>query len=349
LPNLYAIDGGINEARKRARAAIERIKNGDTPFEAPSETFKAVAELWIKKHVQKNGLLTEDQIVYRLKRLVYPKWGERAMNTIRRKDVTQLLDWIEDNCGSSQADMVLCDISGIMKWYAIRNDDYVPPIVPGMKRTNAKERKRTRVLDDDEIRALWAETENDSPHPMYSAFVRMLLLTAQRREKVVAMKWDDIDPGGVWTVPQISKREKETIGRAQLPAMARAILSAIPRIGNNPFVFASTRTNSHITWVIGMHKMRLDARLYKRLPNMQHWVLHDLRRTARTLMARAKVSSEHAERTLGHVIGGIEGTYNRFDYLDEKSESLFKLAAILDEILHPLKPGPNVLPIRAVG
>src|SRR5262249_23699673 len=80
------------------------------------------------------------------------------------------------------------------------------------------------------------------------------------------------------------------------------------------------------------HKPRLDALLPT---TMRPWRHNDLRRTARTLMSRAKVEREHAERTLGHTIGGIvEGTYDHHVYLDEKSEALFQLAALLDEILH---------------
>ena len=66
---------------------------------------------------------------------------------------------------------------------------------------------------------------------------------------------------------------------------------------------------------------------------MPNWRLHDLRRTARTLMTRAKVSREHAERCLGHVIGGVEGTYNRYEYLDEKRQAFEALAIEVARIL----------------
>ena len=68
------------------------------------------------------------------------------------------------------------------------------------------------------------------------------------------------------------------------------------------------------------------------LPN---WTLHDLRRTAKTLMARAGVRPDISERVLGHVIAGVEGTYDRHSYADEKRDALEKLAAIIDRILNP--------------
>ena len=68
------------------------------------------------------------------------------------------------------------------------------------------------------------------------------------------------------------------------------------------------------------------------IPN---WTLHDLRRTAKTLMARAGVRPDISERVLGHVIAGVEGTYDRHSYADEKREALEKLAAMIERILNP--------------
>ena len=71
--------------------------------------------------------------------------------------------------------------------------------------------------------------------------------------------------------------------------------------------------------------------------------LHDLRLTARSLMSRAGVTSEHAERVLGHVIGGVEGVYDRHSYMDEKAAALDRLARLIDLIVNP--PADNVVPI----
>jgi integrase len=70
------------------------------------------------------------------------------------------------------------------------------------------------------------------------------------------------------------------------------------------------------------------------------WTLHDLRRTARSLMSRAKVISEHAERCLGHRIPGIEGIYNRYPYRDEMLIAYEKLATLISQIVDPQ---PNVV------
>src|SRR5262249_34230604 len=92
----------------------------------------------------------------------------------------------------------------------------------------------------------------------------------------------------------------------------------------------------------GLYKAKFDAKLPADMPG---WRLHDLRRTARSLMSRAKVSSKDAERVMGHALEGVEGTYDRYAYADEKADALQRLAALIDEIVHPRK---NVVPMTKV-
>jgi integrase len=73
---------------------------------------------------------------------------------------------------------------------------------------------------------------------------------------------------------------------------------------------------------------------------MPNWVLHDLRRTAKTLMTRAGVRPDISERVLAHVIPGVEGVYDRWGYLPEKHDALARLAALVGRIVHP--PADNV-------
>ncbi len=75
-----------------------------------------------------------------------------------------------------------------------------------------------------------------------------------------------------------------------------------------------------------------------------HWQLHDLRRTAKTLMQRAGVEPHISERVLGHIIPGVEGVYDRNPYLPQKRDALERLAAEIYRILSP--PPDNVVHLR---
>jgi integrase len=322
----------IPEARSRARAAIVRIKDGKPAFEAPHDTFETVATQWLKRHVRAKGLRSEGEVTRLLRAHVYPAWKDRAFLDIKRSDVAALLDEVEDDHGARQADYVLAIVRGVMNWYATRHDDYVPPIVKGMRRTDPKERARARILADDEIRAVWKAAEANGT---FGALVRLLLLTAQRRDKVVSMNWDDVSIDGTWTIPAAA-REKGTAGELVLPPDALDIVRAQLHLGKNPYVLAG-RGNGHING-FSKAKRQFDAKL----PKIPQWQLHDLRRTARSLMARAGVRPEIAERVMGHAIAGIEGVYDRHSYRTEKADALRRLAALIDGIISPRE---DVLPM----
>jgi integrase len=76
------------------------------------------------------------------------------------------------------------------------------------------------------------------------------------------------------------------------------------------------------------------------------WMLHDLRRTARSLMSRAGVSSDHAERCLGHVIGGVRGVYDRHRYQAEMLRAYEALAVQIERIVNP-RDNVTALPVRS--
>ena len=81
--------------------------------------------------------------------------GGREFSSIRRGDVAKLLDTVEDSSGPIAADYVLSVVRGLCNWYAARHENYSSPIVRGMRRTDPKARARARILDDEEIRAVW--------------------------------------------------------------------------------------------------------------------------------------------------------------------------------------------------
>ena len=84
----------------------------------------------------------------------------------------------------------------------------------------------------------------------------------------------------------------------------------------------------------------------ERTSGVTDWTLHDLRRTARSLMSRAGVPSDHAERCLGHVMAGVRGTYDRHEYLEEKRRAFEALAAQIERIVNPQE---NVVPLRGAA
>ena len=251
--------------------------------------------------------------------------------------MNDLLDVIEDKNGPVQADQVLAHISSICSWYQSRNDDYVSPIVRRMKRSKQSERARARVLDDDELRAVWKAA---SACGMFGALVQVLLLTGQRLRKVSGMQHEDV-VDGVWTI-RTEKREKGNAGSLRLPPLALDIIATLPSVAGNPYVFVGGRSGKPLSTFTDS-KAALDRTASETLPGIPRWTLHDLRRTARSLLSRRELNvlPHVAEQVLGHKIPGVAGIYDRHRYDDDKADALDKLAALIKRVVNP--PPANVV------
>jgi integrase len=320
----------LEQSRELARVAIQSIRAGKGA--ATTQTFQAVSDEWFQRHVMKKELRSAAHLKNCLDHHILPAWRDRDFESIRRNDVAKLLDQVEDASGKSAADYVLKITGGIFRWYQARHEGYHTPVVPGMRRSSRKEGARSRVLNDDELRAVWKTAEANGS---FGAFIRILLLTGQRRDKVAKMKWDHLI-GKSWFI-ETEEREKGNAGELVLPQVAIDILKAQPKLVGNPFVFPARGAKA----VRGFdaRKKAFDAKL----PKMDNWTLHDLRRTCRSLMSRAGVNDRHAERVLGHVIEGVEGVYDRHEYREEKAHALRALAALIEKIVNP--PADNVVPL----
>jgi hypothetical protein len=134
-----------------------------------------------------------------LERLVYPSLGSRQIDDIRRSDVARLLDRIADENGPRMADTTLAFIRRIMNWHASRSDDFRSPIVRGMARTKPSQRRRQRILSDEELKAIWRAAE--AQRSPFGRLVQFLLLTATRRTEAAGMDLSEVirqrmdDPG----------------------------------------------------------------------------------------------------------------------------------------------------------
>jgi integrase len=345
-----------DEARSLAKTRAGEVASGRDPAaeieaerakaeqakRASANTVNAVLDNFVERHVRKN-LRRGYEVERVFDRYVRPRIGDKSIYDLRRRDVVEMLDAIEDNNGPVMAHQVLAHIRKAFNWHAARDDLFNTPIVRGMARTKPAERARTRILADDEIRDVWTALDQAAVPEPFPRLVRALLLTAQRREELAQMRVEEIE-GETWIIP--GERYKTKLPSAvPLTAAARGQLGTLPTTG---FVFSTTEGKRPFSG-FSKAKRALDKKIAElrkadgRKP-MPDWVLHDLRRTARSMMSRAGVASDIAERVLGHAIPGVRSVYDRHHYEIEKRHALEQLAAVVDRILDPK---PNVVPFAA--
>jgi integrase len=320
---------GVDPVEKKRTEKVEQSKRGK---------FKTIAEEYLKREGHKIRSLPQRKII--LTRLVYPEIGDKVAVKLKRSDIVALLDKVEDQNGAGMADAVLMVVRRICNWHAARDDDFRSPIVRGMSRTNPDERARSRKLDDDEIRAVWQAAEAiDQPHGlwMFGKLMQFILLTAVRRNEGARM--DRAERSGAdWLIPAARVKNKREF-LIPLSKAAATLLDGLPVVGNPGAGPVFTSDGTRPLSGFGQFKPEFD-----KLCGVKDWTIHDLRRTARSLMSRGGVSPDHAERAIGHAIGGIRGVYDRHEFYDEKRHAFEVLAGQVELILNP--PPPNVIPLR---
>jgi integrase len=346
----------VSEARKQARVILGEVAKGNDPSaekrkaqEGARNSLKTIAELYFKLAGSKLRSLREREGVFR--RFIFPKFGQRAIESIRRNEIVRMLDEVETNVGPHAAEHALVAVRALFNWHAKRDENFSTPLVFGMSRlTKEQKQGRDRTLSDDEVRLVWRAAEETSViegrsrrADAYGYLIRFLLLTATRRNEASDMTRKELsEDGTLWTVPgerYKGKRDHEV----PLSRLAQEVLKSVPVIGERGHVF--THNGKLPITGFTMMKEALDARvtaLNDGVP-LLNWTHHDLRRTARTLMSRAGISSDIAERCIGHKQPDLIRRYDQHPYLEEKRHAFEALASEIGRILNP-SPA-NVVPL----
>ena len=201
---------------------------------------------------------------------------------------------------------------------------------------------RDRVLTDAEVALIW-RAAGELGHP-FGPLVRVLLLTAQRRDEVGGMMWSELSADRTtWTIPK--ERAKNCRAHVvHLAPAARAILADVPRfvwavapdgaeqLPPPDLVFTTTGKTpvsgySNAKDALDAHiaKARARAAALPAPPPLPPWRMHDFRRTAVTWMAGNGVAPHVADRLLNHVqgtISGVAAVYQRQEFLAERKAAL---------------------------
>jgi integrase len=339
----------VAERRERERAAAvaaEKLPN----------TFGSVAFRYLERYAKKN---TKPTTWMELKRQldvdVLPKWGERPITSISRQDVAELVDGIADRGSPVQANRTLARLKTLFRW--VIDEELIDSNPTSRVRKIVKETARDRVLADDEIRLFWAGCDRlDWP---FGQMFKLLLLTAQRRDEVGGMEWSEIAlDKDLWTIPR-DRAKNDRAHEVYLSPLAVKIINELPKILRPQSDDGASEASPYVLTTIGVRpvsgfskaKTRLDEHMLQLLraefekagtdpekAKIEGWILHDLRRTAATGMARLNIAPHVVDRILNHVSGTIHGVaavYNRHAYLEERKAALEEWGRYVESLVRP--------------
>jgi integrase len=340
----------LEEAREKAREWRKLIAKGTDPESAEEaarqaalrkqeNTFQFVCEEFFKRHLSKTRQGRKAEIVIR--REFISRWAARPITEITRRDALAVVDALVDQGKTYQAHNVLGFARRIFNWAIARDtfglesspcDRMKPKEIIGAKKA------RTRVLNDDELRALWKAAEGMG-YP-YGPLFRLLALTGQRKSEVAEARWREFDlTKKLWEIP--AERMKADAAHAvPLSDEAVRILESLPRFTKGDYLFSASYGLRPVV-AFTKCKAALDARMLAELKELPPFVIHDIRRTMRTGLSALPVPDLIRELVIAHTKPGLHKVYDRHGYLDEKRHALDLWAKRLRDIVTP--PPANVV------
>jgi integrase len=328
----YAIGSGAGRITRR-------IKIGDYPALSPAKAREEAANLHAKVHLhgdpaverRKNraeanntfGSLVDRYLDFKRGRLRPRTFSEMRRHllvqakplhnlplaAVDQRAIAQRLDTTA-RAGAVTANRLRASLSSMFVWAMRQGLAVANPVV---NTSRHPELSRDRVLSGDELRAIWHALRDDD----FGVILKLLMLTAQRREEIGGLRWSEIDfERGVISIAGARTKNARPHSIPMSPTVT-ALLQARPRTEREP-VFGRG-SGPFGGWSAA--KAALDARTGP----LKHWTIHDLRRTVATGMADIGIQPHIIEAVLNHVSGhrgGIAGIYNRAQYAAEKAQAL---------------------------
>lgn len=291
----------LAEARKKALVLL------GTPLEqGVVSSFSEARELYLRTHCTQKQRERTRKETERLLTKHFAALDRKKLSSITTAQISSILDQLLGT--PSEAQHAFKTARTFFRWAEARgyckNICTMPP--------PSKEVSRERVLTDNELVRVYKGGTGQ-----FGQIVRLLILTGQRRSEISTLKWDyiDLDAGEISLPPEGVKNGR----RHTFPvgAMAKAILASVPRHGD--YLFPARRRDTPFAG-FSAGKADLDE-----TTGVQHWTLHDLRRTFATGLATLAIAPHVIERLLNHVTGSLSPIalrYNKAKYDAEMREAI---------------------------
>ncbi|MGA7180924.1 MAG: integrase arm-type DNA-binding domain-containing protein [Thiobacillaceae bacterium] len=312
--------------------ALEKQRRKDDGKQA--STVKELADQYLKEQVRgkhKHPDVTERVI----RKDILPAIGRMAPKQVTSRNITNLLQKIKDSGRPTIANDALRIIKAIFKPAETHGViDRNPASALDLKDAGGKETARNRNLSRAEVTRLFKAMRGAGASftRENELAVKLLLVLAVRKMELLGARWDEFEEtphGWLWRIPSARAKTEQSIEIPLPPDAVEWLKELTVRACGSEYVFPARRLSRRFPHVS-------PDTLNVALSNLEHglepFTVHDLRRTARTLLASLGVPVHVAEKCLNHKLTGVLAVYDHHDYMNERREALNKLAGLIVEL-----------------
>jgi integrase len=338
-------DLSLANARFTAVSKMKQLREGLDPMlakkRAKQESIQTVDELFGDWYPTLQSRLKHPQIPHRIyTKDIAPHIGELKLEQVTARDIRTTIEAIK----ATGRTAITNDALGYCKQlfnHAIKLDlvSYNPASAFTFKDAGGVEKSRDRALCEVELKQFFKIAKQNNKSFSRDNYLACLLLVCLgvRKSEVCEAKWTEFQlKKGIWHLPAERSKTNVALMIPLAPEVLTWLTELKVRTFGSEYVFPSRRTSNKPH--MGSDTLnRAISKLFgketgkkKQPPNLmgdiKHFTVHDFRRTCRTLLAKLGTPGHVAERCLNHKLKGVEGIYDRYDYLDERREALTKLA-----------------------
>jgi integrase len=353
-----------DQARKRARELAVMVATGADPRQLAHDAIAAkdAAIQALRDKERLDDELSFDRVSarwlshYENEKIRRPRTVEQAKHVVRvhllpaltgipvpnvtRTDLQAIIDAIPVHHRSTR--LAVYAYASVLFRYALERGEISDNPIRLMAKPAAPA-PRLRVLTDSELAQVWLSA--DTLRAPYGSFYKLLLLTGQRREEVAGMNWSELDRTlAAWTIPASRAKNNKT----HIVPLSAAVIAELDSIADVSLgqqilwpAFGPVLTSGGRVSIksYSKGKVALDkavALLRGQSAPIDHWRVHDLRRTLATGLQKLGVRFEVTEAVLNHTSGskgGVAGVYQRHDWADEKRAALEAWAAYVGRLV----------------
>jgi integrase len=325
--------------RTLAKEGTDPRKQSQQPTKPSALTYGAVVEQYIEKHAKPNQR-TWDQTERTLKKWC-ADWWDIPIADITKKHAHDLLDKIKAEGHDYKAVLTLRWLKALWKWAWER--EFVTQPVMGAVRFNHKKRKRDRVYNEDEIKAIWQAS--DQLDQSESAYVKLLILLAPRKTALALMRYSDLRDfdkvsKALWITPFEHTKSRATASErtyeTPLPPLAQQIIKRLPK--RDMLVFQGLSVHHTKAGRPVFNSKSLQQKL-ERHGAPKQFNFHATRHTLATWLQNKGHSAPEVGLCLNHASSGtVTSGYMHSYALDLKRKLLLKWANHVVKLVHAKAP-----------
>ncbi|MBO2643888.1 tyrosine-type recombinase/integrase [Shewanella algae] len=343
----------LADARLKAAEQMKQVRLGSDPIQAKRQAAQTrvntVQDLFDDWYPGLEKRLKHPEIPLRIfSKDIAPKVGKISLNDVTPVDIRDLLRKITDSGRPTIANDALMYCKQLFN-HGIKLGliSFNPASAFSVTDAGGIEKSKDRALTLEELKQFFAVA---AQNPVYFGrdnylACALLVTLGVRKSELTEAAWSEFDLTEYeWNLP--ASRSKSGVGiTIPLPPIVMEWLKELEvRACGSNYVFPNRRQGKKEH--MGTDTLnRAISKLFGRDPgkakkpdnlmgDIPHFTVHDLRRTCRSLLARQGTSGDVAERCLNHKLKGVEGIYNRHDYLEERRAALEKLSETIAELVN---------------